>query len=505
MDAPKGGERPNILMIMTDQQRWDSLSVTGAQGYETPNLDRLAAEGVLFDTCYCDNPICTPSRASLFTGKALPGHGVYRLHDLLPEDQTPFPYLLREAGYSTALFGKWHLSGRIEEETRRHPRDGFDIYEWCMEAAVSLDSPLNGYGRWLKNKAPDFYARLQTKGRDIGVMPQEYSFTRWAAERTMSFLDSQGRNESPWFCLMSVFDPHNPYDDAPPGFRERVGSPAVPIADPGLLDTNIPGIRAELEHSYLGASANLTDQDVEDMRRGYAASLVLLDDEVGRVLSVLEESGQADQTLVIFTSDHGDMLGDHGLYVKGAFFYEPSVRVPLILRWPGFLDPGKRIDAPVQLRDLAMTVMNAAGGADSLTDEEDVDSRDLAALAQGRQASRERVTCLYRNTGINDRGEYWDPPIHATMIRRGDWKLNWYHRRQGDSASLPSIQLFNLADDPNELCNLADDAAAAGIRRKLTEELLDEIARAEMNLGSRGGDARPLESQKINNFRRPTQ
>lgn len=493
------GRSPNILMIMTDQQRWDSLGVTGAKGYATPNLDNLADEGVLFNACYCDNPICTPSRASLFTGKSLPGHGVYRLHDILPADQTPFPYLLRQEGYETALFGKWHLSGRLEEEERRHSRDGFDHYEWCLEASVSLDSPLNAYGRWLEKQDPAFYTRLFHEKRKLGPMPAEYSFTHWAADRTINFLEERNSSDTgvkPWFCLMSVFDPHNPYDDVPSSYIDRVENVEPAITDPTVTNTDITALKAELEHSYLGASANFGQDDIEEMRRGYAASLVLLDDEVGRVLKVLEEQGLQEDTLVIFTSDHGDMLGDHGLFVKGAFFYDPGVRVPLIIRYPGVLEPGIRVSEPVQLRDLAMTVMTAAGVPGVLAAQPDVDSVDLAVLARGKKVVRDSVCCMYRNSGINDKGDYWNPAIHATMIRRGDWKLNWYH------GSPPKVQLFNLVDDPYELTDLSCEPDSAGVRRELTELLLEELAREERCRGSRGGDARPRENQKLSNFQR---
>ena len=243
------------------------------------------------------------------------------------------------------------------------------------------------------------------------------------------------------------------------------------------------------------------------MRRGYAASLVLLDDEVGRVLDALDRNGFSGNTLVIFTSDHGDMLGDHGLYVKGAFFYEPCVRVPLIVRWPDSPDlRGRRFSGPVQLRDLAMTVMGAAGASEALAAEPDTDSQDLAEIVRGRRSAGPHVSCYYRNSGIDDRGEYWRPEIHATMIRRGDWKLNWYHGDPGESpgARPARCQLFDLASDPRELRDLAEAPEAAEQRRELTEILLEELAREERDRGSRGGDARPREDQKLDNLRRPT-
>ena len=125
-------DRPNILLLMTDQQRWDSLSCYGGEVVATPNLDELASEGARFENCYCNAPICTPSRSSIMTGKELPGHGVYRLHDLMPQEERLFPELLQEHGYRTGLFGKLHVSGRVHEAEHRHPHDGFDEYDWCI-------------------------------------------------------------------------------------------------------------------------------------------------------------------------------------------------------------------------------------------------------------------------------------------------------------------------------------------------------------------------------------
>ena len=143
------GDRLNILLIMTDQQRWDSLGCYGTPGVHTPNLDRLAASGRRYDRCYVNGTICTPSRASLWTGKHLPGHGVFALHDCLPEDEILFPERLRDAGYATALFGKLHVSGHVREVERRHPHDGFDVYEWASDPAGPWGMD-NAHLRWME-------------------------------------------------------------------------------------------------------------------------------------------------------------------------------------------------------------------------------------------------------------------------------------------------------------------------------------------------------------------
>ena len=147
-------KQPNVLFIMSDQQRFDSLGCYGCRAVPTPNLDRLAEEGVLFENCYANNTICTPSRASVFTGKPLPGHSVYRLHDIMPKDQSPFPKHLKEKGYRTAIFGKLHVSGRIHEKTNRLAKDIFDIYEYTL-SPHDLTGPHNAYAKWLKQNIPN--------------------------------------------------------------------------------------------------------------------------------------------------------------------------------------------------------------------------------------------------------------------------------------------------------------------------------------------------------------
>ena len=497
--------RPNILLIMTDQQRSDSLGCYGNRGLSTPHLDRLAADGALFENCYVNNPICTPSRASIMTGKQLPGHGVYRLYDVLPEDEVLFPEHLRRAGYRTALFGKLHVSGRVAEAGGRHPNDGFETYEWCMEPSIELDSPFNGYSRWLKETNPECYDKLRRLGRGFKNVPRDCHMTHWAAERTIDFIRSS--SDAPFFCMMSVFDPHNPYDDFPEELRETVDTSRLPAILP--QDEDRGGIPSEIErerrHSYLGDAAEITAQASEEMRRGYYASIALIDLEVGRVLEALEASGKSDNTMVIFVSDHGDMLGDHGLFVKGAYFYEACTKVPLIMRWPKGL-PGIRrqhLSALVQPHDLAATILRAAGIGDELISTEMPESRDLTELVRGEsKMAHPYVVCAYRNSGIADSGDYWDPPIHATMIRTESHKLSYFHRN-GDgresSDETPPGQLFDMNTDPHERQNLWNDPDAEAERLRHLSLLLDWEVTQERQYGARGGDARPSAEQRLDN------
>ncbi|MGE4584368.1 MAG: sulfatase [Sphaerochaeta sp.] len=480
--------QPNILLIMTDQQRQDSLGCYGADWVDTPNLDALGEEGIIFDQVYVNSPVCTPSRASILTGKPACGHGVYRLHDVLDDAQPLVPWHLQHLGYTTALFGKLHVSGRVAEEQRRHPKDGFSRYQWCMEASVSMDSPFNGYAAWLKREHEDFFWKLKEQGRNLKHIPKEYHFTHWAAEETIGFLRSRPKDK-PFFCMMSVFDPHNPYDQYPIEYRTRVREDALPPLVAGKEDETpaIQALRREQIDGYLGPVAKFSQADIQAMRVGYYSSLALLDDEVGRVLRTLEEEQLSDSTMVIFVSDHGDMLGDHHLFVKGAYFYDPCVKVPLIIKHPNGTGGGKRSALLVQPHDLAATILSEAGMDIQQRQILMPDSLDL--LDPGCKGHDEAV-CIYRQTGIDKTGRYFDPPIHATMLTDGRYKLNVYH------GNPVTGQLFDLINDPDECTNLWD--ACKEVRLELLHKLVEWQVRTEIQTKS-GKDALPKEAQLLSN------
>jgi arylsulfatase A-like enzyme len=486
---------------MTDQQRFDSLGCYGAGWVRTPNLDRLAAAGTVFDNCYVDNPICTPSRASLLTGKPVPGHGVYRLNDILPADQRLVPSYLKDLGYRTALFGKLHVSSRACEARRRRADDGFDVYEWCIAPYVDLDSPMNAYARWLAARDAEFFARQKREGKRIGPVPYQYHMTHWAAERTIGFIQSwDGR--APFFCMMSITDPHDPYDDFPSEMLARVDEALLPEPTGANECSSWPSaVRREQRHSYLGSAESKSKEELRRMRAGYFASIALIDQEIGRVLDALEEKGLAENTLVVFASDHGDMLGDHGLLAKGAFFYEPSVKVPLIVRWPAGGVASKRTPDLVQLSDLAATFLRTAGAEPEKVDAAMPHSRDLSPVCRGEEGIvRDAVVCCYRNSGMSGEGgfdylrgrgaQYWDPPINATMIRAGRYKMNLYHGDPGGRTATEG-QLFDMESDPRELNDLWASPPAMDVRAQLLEKLAGWLFSQERYHASRGGHETP--------------
>ena len=492
-------DKPNILLITTDQQRHDSLGCYGFKAGYTPNFDQMAKEGVVFDNHYTTNPVCTPTRSSIHTGKHLPGHSVYKLYDDLPEDEVLFPKKLQETGYKTALVGKLHVMGRLKEEKQRHPNDGFDEYEWCLEPSISLDSQYNGYSKWLQENHPEFFKKLSSKGRSLHHFPQEVHMTHWAAERTIHYIDEWGSNQ-PFFIEMSVFDPHNPYQDYPKEMLGEIEPDKIP--DPLVEEVNMEekpeAVQREHENSYLGSFDDFSEEQLHRMRVGYHASIAFLDQEFGKVKKALERKGILDETLIIFTSDHGDMLGDHQLLVKGAFFYDPCTKVPLIIRWPERIEGGKRVTELSQPHDITSTILSAAGYPDKKKKNEMPESNDLVQLAEDRDnEGHEFAICIYRNTGINKNKDYFEPPIYATMIRGDRYKLNLYH----DLTFKDGIEgeLFDMKNDQNELNNLWDDPEYQSVRRRLTERLLDWEVTQELKLGTRGGESLPSSSEKLEN------
>jgi arylsulfatase A-like enzyme len=362
-----------------------------------------------------------------------------------------------------------------------------------------MDSPFNGYIKWLKKKDPHFYRRLKRQGRELERIPRHLHMTHWAAQRTIDLINNS-KPGKPFFAEMSVFDPHNPYRGYPPEMAKLIDDDKIkdPITDPGT-GPEPAAVKHERNRSYLGRFGEFSLPELRKMRRDYHATIALFDAEVGRVLNALEQKNIAHNTLVIVTSDGGDMLGDHRLFVKGAFFYDPSVRVPLIMRWPKKLPAGKRIPELVQLQDLAATVLSAAGMDSKKIQAAMPDSYDLLALAKGKVSkTRDYVICTYRNTGLLNTAMYPDPPIHGTMLRDKRYKLTVYLNPPGADEPVQG-QLFDMLQDKDEMHNLWNNPEYHGARLNLTNKLLEWETRQELKLGSRGGGIFPSPSQRLDN------
>lgn len=475
-------DRPNILLICTDQQRFDALSAYGNPEIDTPHLDRLAAEGVLFENCYVQAPVCAPSRASLMSGMYVHNHGLYANGVQLPPEIPLLPRALADAGYDCGLVGKWHLDACFGGRTEEKP-DGFRVWQWAHDPYKG--SSENAYHRWLAVAHPDVYDLVlgqnrSQRGRTAGVaaspideVPTEAHYSHWIGEETIRYLTGGRPTDQPFFFVANFFDPHHSFG-APKEYRDRYRADELsrPNTVPGELDNKPPILTEASEKSYGGHAPGYLDysaDDLQDIKAGYYAMVSLVDDEVGRILATVEAEGLADNTVVIFTSDHGEMLGDHQLMLKGPMMYDCAVRVPMIIRWPAGFATGHRVPQLVEWIDLTATLLDLAGA-----DLPRCQGLSLRGLADGSaDEHRGWALCEYRNSG-----HPYDPPVHTTMIRTGEAKLILHHGYPSSSRGRTG-ELYDLATDPNELINLWDDPTHAELRNDLTAMLLDALVATE--------------------------
>ncbi len=455
--------RPNILWICTDQQRLDTIGALGNPHARTPNLDRLCATGTVFRNAYCQSPVCTPSRSSFLTGRYPGAIGAERNNnDRWPERADLLPRLLRDqAGYDCGLVGKLHLAGAYQREAQdsrvhgvrvfepevRPADDGYRVFQWSHSPFDDWGRH-HAYGNWVRARGFDL-GEMRRRAEPISA---ECHQTTFCADAAIEFIT--GGLERPWLASMNLFDPHPPFDP-PSDYLARFDPAAMP--GPAFRSSDLDA-QARLADVDFQTSAMPPDPAADGRRKAaYHAMIELIDENVGRVLKALEDSGQRERTLIIFMSDHGDVLGDHGLWGKGCRFYDGLVRVPLVVSWSGRMQEGVVSDALVELTDLVPTLMDTAG----LDVPGGLPGRSLVPLLTGQaptNSHREFVRCDYHgalNLGREPKRS------HGTMIRTEGWKLALYH---GTGLG----ELFNLEQDPMEFDNRWDDPACADLRRYMT-------------------------------------
>ncbi len=468
-------QRPNILWLCTDQQRYDTIGALGNPHVSTPNIDRLVHEGMAFERTYCQSPICTPSRVSFLTGMYasaihVNGNGA----EAMPAGHPPLvTKLLANAGYDCGLIGKLHLTsawGRTEVRTD----DGYRYWEYSH--APRDDWPVgHGYADWVRSKGEILGDLI----KDPKGVPAELHQTTWCAEKTMEFIGQE--RSGPWAASVNMYYPHpyfnppktyrdqfEPSDMPPPLFRESDLLQQEKLAGvdfqslcrrPEELDMESPVLPKPTDLDAWPADSIASRRDAQTLKAAYYAMIKLVDDQVGRILNYLTDTGQRENTLVVFTSDHGEMLGDHGLIQKGCRFYEGLVRVPLIFSWPGHVQEGARSNALVELTDKAPTFLELAGTGIP----ERMHGRSLAPLLLGEKGNdhhRDFVRCEYYDA--------LEEPDHsfATMFRDERHKLVLYH---GHGLG----ELYDLEEDPNEFENMWDEPEAQPLKLELMQRSFD--------------------------------
>lgn len=516
-------QRPSYILFITDQQRYDHLGCNGHPVLKTPNIDALAASGVAYDRFYVASPVCMPNRASLMTCRMPSSHGVRSLGVPLGKDQVTFVQMLRAAGYDTALIGKSHLQNVTKMEMQIDPpvyRDGFsappddlavavrsdldaDEYQyerqpyWMQENPV-VPTPFYGfdhydsvtrhgtntggnYELWLKENAPHV---LPLRGRDDQLphdyicpqairtkVPEEYYSTTYIADQACKWLEGRKDNPKPFFLMVSWPDPHHPFN--PPGkYWDMYKPEEMPVpAAYSANDWDVPDYVQSAERAraadpdmgqMAGYSLAVSQREALEARALTCGMIAMVDDAVGRVRSAVDAAGVADHTVQIFTSDHGDHLGDHRLLFKGAEQYDTLTHVPFIWADPNGAQ-GERSSDLAQTHDIGATVLEHARIEAAV-------GMQGAPMAVAGGTARTAAHIQYETQRTQ---EAFGPRPRVHTVVSGDYRLSMYLGKCRN-------ELFNLTDDPGEMVNLWDNADHSEAKHALIAQLAEmEIAVAD--------------------------
>ncbi|MDP6667108.1 MAG: sulfatase-like hydrolase/transferase [Dehalococcoidia bacterium] len=436
-------KKPNFLVIMSDEHGAQFSSTYGHPIVETPNMDRLAAQGVTFDANYCNSPLCIPSRASFMTGQYVSTSEVWDNSKPMPVDRLTWPYLLRNEGYDTALNGKMHLVGP-------DPLHGFDRQ---LSRDPHIEAPL-GHFRWSDGipKATEDWDGVRAANPGVSPMIEADDAMEKSA---VEYLSDPARHEKPFAMCVGFIAPHFPFIVPEPYFSkyypDNLDMPDLPA---GHLD-DLP-LSAQRLRRMFGLDGDWTVGEVARARAAYFGLCTYLDDKIGHLLDTLEEQGLAENTVIVHTSDHGDMLGEHGLWRKMCF-YEQSARVPLQISWPGVFSGGQRVAEAVSNVDAVATILELAGIDISRWK---LDGQSLLPALNGDTSGLRDVAISEHFAHGTDRA--------MGMVRSGNWKLCYGH------ADPPELELYDLDADPGEFTNLAGAVEHAEAQERLLKILLDQ-------------------------------
>lgn len=509
--------KPNFLIIITDQFHPGCLGFAGHPVVKTPYLDALAASGVVFGRCYSNQPLCMPARATLFTGLPPRGHGV-RMNGMPLDPSVPtFTEALRHAGYRTHCAGKIHL--KCSQPPHGADVDALDPAEFAEVAKLWHDGRItelphpyyglestdyvNGHGdgsygqyiNWLKREHPDqahlFFDQVSLEEKSPAfslfnrkqyrwALPAELHPTHWVADRTIDFLEAHDSSRP--FCLMcSIQDPHSPFA-APEPYCRRYSAADVPdpVGRDGELDDLPPHFRAMVETPIKTSGnqlqpMNATEPYAKDCIAQYFGLIEMIDDQVGRLMQTLRDQKLDENTVVMFVADHGEALGEHGLWGKGPYHYDSVIHVPFVMHCPSRFKQGVRSSEVVSLLDFAPTILDLAEV--NMPDEASIEAPDAPPARPGRSV---KAIC----EGIAD-----DDADRACIVEMDEDYLGFKMRtlvtqryRLTCYSGQPNGELFDLKEDPHELRNLWDDASRAGVRDELRLRLLDELMKTDISL-----------------------
>ena len=461
-------DKPNILFIFPDQHRGDVMGCAGNPVAQTPNLDRLAAEGVTFTRCCTNSPLCMPARASLISGQYVNEHGVWS-NSINGDRHGPSHVRnIRDAGYHTAVIGKTHLyvhAGAID--TRNHVHElndwGFvDTHELTgPRATANVDSPYTDYlaEKGLLDVHREYMRDYNAAMRNGTLHPWDEPPSPLPAEdhldtytgRTAANWIRSYKEDKPFYLQVLFPGPHDPFDspaeyramykpdDMPVGIMDRPAEPVAPYVDFVLRWSGLDG---------------MTEAQKQMLRVHYYAKVTLIDDAIGQVIRALEESGLIDNTWIIYTSDHGEMLGDHFMSHK-IVFYEGALKIPCIIKPPGGTK-GWKSDALTDQLDVAASLIDIAGARP-------LEGSDGCSLIRQVKAGPDRPQAQRGKEAI------FSEVFGFSMVLTERYKMAI------DSRTQQPVELYDMVDDPNELHNMVKDPSLENVRRELLDQHLNRL------------------------------
>ena len=438
-------DQPNILIIMSDEHAPQYSSVYGHSLVQSPNMERMAEMGVTFDNAYCNSPICGPSRMSFMTGRYIYRIGTYDNGFPMSSDAVTWAHRLRNVGYDVVLSGKQHFCGPDQ------------LHGFRTQLARDLHAEL-----WTKNGVPhgaaNWEAGIVKAKKPWGGVAEAGPGTTTSIEvddrveeAALAYIKAAADKDRPWCLNVGFIAPHFPlvvprrFWDLYP--RDQIDMPEIPE---GHLENMHP------VYKRLRAMFGLVDfpeRLVRRARAGYYGLITYLDEKIGRLIDALEETAQRDNTIIIHTSDHGEMNGEHGMWRKSNM-YEASARVPLQIVWPGQIPGGLRVPQNVSLVDLVATILDMSGASKEIAS---LDGDSLLPLIAGdAETWKDEAFCEYLAHGVLR-------PV--AMLKQGDYKLNL---SLGDAP-----ELFNIAEDPGEFNDLSESAEHRELRDAMRARLLE--------------------------------
>ncbi|NOU94089.1 sulfatase-like hydrolase/transferase [Paenibacillus sp. LMG 31456] len=453
--------RPNVLYIMADQFHADCLGIAGRQ-VRTPQLDQLAHEGVMFKQAYCNNPICAPSRTTFITGQYPHTHGILGndIYEMNDRNEHTLSAMFRRTGYQTALIGKSHMIGAWD-------REGFEYLRYCDLCDCDRNDPLqNHYFKYLHDLGiANLYDLGTMKPEHPGsrvrafesMIPEQHSLETWTGDETLQFLKNRDERR-PFFAHMSFQRPHEPYTvPFDSGLLYDPDSIQLPSGVIDLFERKFAGkpeIMRKLADTF-GGMPYIPESEA-DLRRQlafYYSLITRIDEQIGRVLDHLRQTGEYYNTTIIFTSDHGDFAGDHGMVNKNIGIYESIHRIPFILKYPG--GPSGLMKAGImESVDMFPTLCELC----EVPIPDGIDGRSLKPVIEENLPGKLYTVCE------------WSSPryeVNVNAIRTDRYRLVYYGQGEGE--------LYDHANDPDELDNCFTDPVYTTVRLQLQEQLIDHI------------------------------